>query len=139
MNPAHDRYRQYLETLSPETLIKLPEYVSSDIRFRDPLNDVRGVDAMSRVFKHMFEHARDIRFEVRNLASDGTVCLISWHFDAYLFDKPWQFDGTSVIRFAEDGRVFEHIDYWDVGRDFYERIPLIGRLLSVLRQLLRVG
>ena len=139
MNPAHDRYRQYLETLSPETLIRLSEYVSSDVRFKDPLNEVHGVDAMSRVFQHMFEHVRDIRFEVRHLTSDGTICLMSWHFDAYLSGKPWQFDGTSVVRFDEDGRVFEHIDYWDVGRDFYERLPFIGQLLGVLRRLLRVA
>ena len=138
MNPAHDRYRQYLETLSLETLRSLPEYVSSDVRFKDPLNEVRGVDSMSRVFEHMFEHVRDIRFEVRHMASDGTICLMSWHFDAYLSGKAWQFDGTSVVQFAEDGRVYEHIDYWDVGQDLYERLPFIGQLLGVLRRLLRV-
>ena len=138
MNPAHDRYRQYLETLSPETLRSLSEYVSSDVRFKDPLNEVRGVDSMSRVFEHMFKHVQDIRFEVRHLASDGTVCLMSWHFDAYLSAKPWQFGGTSVMQFAEDGRVSEHIDYWDVGQDFYERFPFIGPLLGVVRRRLRV-
>ena len=138
MNHAHDRYRQYLETLSPETLRSLSEYVSSDVRFKDPLNEVRGVDSMSRVFEHMFEHVQGIRFEVRHLTSDGTICLMSWHFDAYLNDKPWQFDGTSVVRFAEDNLVYEHIDYWDVGQDFYERLPFIAQLLGVVRRLLRV-
>ena len=61
-----------------------------------------------------------------------------WHFDAYLSGKPWQFDGTSVVRFAEDGRV-SSTSTRDVGRDFYERLPFIGQLLGVLRRLLRVA
>ena len=138
MNPAHDRYRKYLETLTPKTLRELPEYVLSDVRFKDPLNDVRGVDSMARVFQHMFENVRGIQFEVRHSASDGTICLMSWRFEGYLSGKPWGFDGTSVIRFAEDGRVFEHIDHWDAARDFYERLPFIGRLLAFLRRRLRV-
>ena len=138
MNPAHDHYRQYLETLSPETLRELSEYVLSDVRFKDPLNDVRGVDSMSRVFRHMFENVQDIRFEVRHLASDDTICLMSWRFKGSLSGKPWCFDGTSVVHFTEDGRVSEHIDHWDAAQDLYERLPFIGRLLAFLRRRLRV-
>ena len=138
MNPVHDRYRRFLETLSPETLAELPAYVSDDVHFKDPFNDVHGTDAMARVFRHMFENVQDVNFEVRELASEGAVCLMSWHFEGKLSDKPWQFEGASVVRFADDGRVTEHIDHWDSGRDFYERLPIIGSLLAFLRGRLSV-
>ncbi len=133
MTEPQERYRNFLETLTPETLAALPDHVTPDVRFRDPFNDVRGADAMRRVFRHMFENVGDIKFDVRHVARDGEVCLMAWRFSGVLRGADWAFDGTSVLRLAPDGRVAEHIDYWDAARDFYERLPLIGRLLARLR------
>lgn len=134
MTQAHDRYRQFLESLTPEALGRLGDYVSSDVRFKDPFNDVRGADAMVRVFRHMFETVKDIRFHVTHATSAGNVCLMAWRFEGRIGGKPWAFDGTSVVTFAADGRVSEHIDHWDAARDFYERLPVIGWLLARIRR-----
>lgn len=138
MSTPQDRYRTYLETLSVESLAEISTYVIENVRFKDPFNDTRGVDAMSRVFRHMFENVQDINFEVHEMLVEGSVCLMAWRFEGRLSGKPWCFDGTSVIQFAEDGRVAEHIDHWDAAGDFYERLPLIGWLLSTLRRRLSV-
>lgn len=133
MNGHHDRYRRYLETLTPESLGQLTDHVTADVRFKDPFNDVRGADAMARVFRHMFKAVRDIRFTVTHLASDGDVCLMTWRFDGILGGRPWTFGGASAVTFSPDGRVVEHIDHWDAARDFYERLPVIGWLLARIR------
>jgi predicted ester cyclase len=138
MTAPHQRYRAYLESLTPETLADLPDHVTEDVRFRDPFSDVRGVVAMARVFRHMFENVKDIRFEVHHTMLEGEVCLMQWRFQGRLGGRPWTFDGTSAIRFAPDGRVAEHIDYWDAAGNFYERLPVIGRLLSWVRSRLSV-
>ena len=104
MNTPHDRYRTYLETLTPETLAEISAYVTDDVRFKDPFNDTRGVDAMSRVFRHMFENVEDVNFDIHEMLAEGSVCLMAWHFGGKLSGKSWNFDGTSIIRFAEDGR-----------------------------------
>ncbi len=134
----HERYRRFLETLTPETLATLPDQVTEAVRFKDPFNDVRGVDAMMRVFQHMFENVSDIRFTVHHAMADGDTCLMAWRFEGRLPSGRWGFDGTSVIRFAADGRVTEHIDHWDAARDFYERLPIIGWLLGKVRRKLAV-
>ena len=36
MNEPHERYRQYLESLTPESLGRLEEHVAEGVRFRDP-------------------------------------------------------------------------------------------------------
>ena len=107
--------------------------MTADVRFKDPFNDVRGVDAMARVFRHMFENVGDIRFTVAHSVAAGATCLMAWRFEGRLRGKTWAFDGASVICFAPDGRVREHIDHWDAARDFYERLPVIGWLLAWLR------
>ncbi len=112
----HERYRHYLETLTPETLERLSDYVTPDVRFADPFNDVRGPVAMAAVFRDMFESVGDVRFTIRHMHTDRNHCLMAWTFAATLFGKPWHFDGTSEVEFAEDGRVAAHIDHWDAAR-----------------------
>ena len=134
MNPAHTRYCLFLETLSPETLSDLTSYVTEDVHFKDPFNDLRGAQALQRVFQHMFQQVENAGFDVYHCLSEDDLCFMAWRFEGRLQNKPWAFDGTSVIRFAPDGRVSEHIDYWDAARHFYERLPVIGWLLAALRR-----
>ena len=138
MNDTHDIYRQYLENLSLDTLNNLSLYVMQDVRFKDPFNDVCGADAMRRIFCHMFENIQNVKFRVYDMASEGQVCFMSWRFEGKLRNRFWAFDGASVIHFADEGRVAEHIDHWDAGRDFYEHFPIIGTLLAFLRRRLSV-
>jgi ketosteroid isomerase-like protein len=134
MNSASKRYQDFLENLTPETLPRLPDYATDNVHFKDPFNDVTGADAMQQVFAHMFSNIADIRFEVRHALTNGDLCLMAWRFQGKLRGKPWQFDGASVIRFAADGRVAEHIDHWDAASDFYAHLPVIGSLFSWIRR-----
>jgi len=133
MTEALERYRRFLETLTPDTLPDLPIHVTADVRFKDPFNDVRGVDSLERVFRHMFANVGDVRFHVDKAGGDSETGFLAWRFSGRLKGKPWTFEGTSVLHFAEDGRVAEHVDHWDAGRDFYERLPVLGWLLSRIR------
>ena len=42
--------------------------------------------------------------------------------------------GTSHIRFAADGRVQYHRDYWDAAGELYEQLPLVGLLMRFLKK-----
>lgn len=133
MTAHSERYRHFLETLTPESLDHLREHVTPDVHFKDPFNDVHSANDMAKIFRHMFAAVGDVRFIVHRAMTEGDVCLMEWRFEGILRGRPWSFDGTSRIRFAEDGRVYEHIDYWDAATNFYERLPIIGWLLAKLR------
>jgi len=133
-----DRYRDFLETLTPRSLERLEDHVSPDVHFADPFNDVRGAAAMRRIFRHMFANIPDVRFQVHHLMRQGDVCLMTWRFSGTLRGRDWSFDGSSLVRFAPDGRVAAHIDYWDAARNFYERLPLLGAVLRRLRRRIAV-
>ena len=138
MNEIHNRYREYLEKLSMETLPSLASYVHSDVQFKDPFNDVRGVSAMYRIFEEMFEKIGSVEFRVEHLASDENICLMAWRFEAMLRGEPWKFLGTSIITFSPDGLVEKHEDYWDSANDFYKYFPIIGWVLEKLRCMVSV-
>lgn len=135
MSGPAERYRAYLESLSPDDLKHLEQYVSKDVHFRDPLNDVKGVEAMRKVFLHMYDTLGPVTFTVRHAASDADTCLMSWRFSANLRGSPWDFEGTSVVRFNAEGQVLAHTDYWDAAGSLYEKFPFIGGLLRRLRRM----
>jgi hypothetical protein len=45
-----------------------------------------------------------------------------------------QIHGSTHLRFAADGRVGLHRDYWDPARELYEAVPLLGALMRWLRR-----
>lgn len=144
INAMEERARAYIrfyETMTPESLAHLADVVSPDIHFVDPFNDVVGVDDMRRILQKMFADLAEPRFAVTHCAWDGALCFLRWRFTALSKDKgeSWTIDGMSELRFAPDGRVASHIDHWDAGRQFYERLPLLGGILRFIRRRLAVA
>lgn len=131
---AADAYKRYLETFTPETLSRLDDYVAADVRFADPFNDVRGIEAMRHIFDDMFETIADVRFEVSHMGVNGDTALMAWTFGGDARGKPFVLEGMSRIDFDASGRVIAHIDHWDSATQFYMHIPVIGWLLSFVRR-----
>ena len=134
MTTPIETYAVFLEGLTADNLSKLSNHVTSDVHFVDPFNNVVGVDHMTRVFSDMFTEVGPISFTVTEMCGNALSGMLAWQFEAELRGKPWTFEGTTVLRFASDGRVCEHIDHWDAAGQFYERLPVIGWLLGVLRR-----
>lgn len=134
-------YVACFEALSPETLAQLSNVMTDDIHFVDPFNDVRGLKQVEKIFAHMFASLDNPAFQVTHaVVSDGPEPrgLLRWQLSSSLNGKPYSIIGMSEVGFAADGRVCEHIDHWDAGAQFYERLPIIGWLLRKIRARLQV-
>jgi hypothetical protein len=130
-----DRYAAFWEALSRETLPHLTALVATDIRFKDPFNDLRGADQMLACMALMFHHGSP-RFTVldRAMGRDDRGYL-RWRCTiAHERGTPTVLEGMSEIRFNAEGRAVEHIDHWDAAEQLYERVPVLG---SVLRRIKR--
>lgn len=143
MNNFHEtslaRYARLFETISPAALAELDSYFAPDARFKDPFNDVRGVPAIRHVFARMFETCLDARFVVTHSMLHEDHAMLAWTMSfrpnaALLRKQHWEIPGTSLLRFAPDGRILEHVDYWDSGSYFYARLPVFGALVRALRR-----
>lgn len=130
-------YIRFYEALSPALLTNIKDVCHDEILFRDPFNETVGVDAYKALLQDMFRSAPDITFKVLHYAYDGDVCFLRWDSQAtvkVLGKDPWSVKGMSELRFADDGRVISHIDHWDAASQFYERLPVIGGLLRIIRR-----
>jgi len=132
-----ERVRAFFESLSPESLPRIDEIYARDAYFKDPFNEVRGVAAIRRIFSHMFEQVEAPRFVVREVVAAGDSAFLTWDFRfraRRLGDAEQVIRGASHLRFAADGRVCHHRDYWDAAEELYEKIPLLGGLMRLLKR-----
>lgn len=132
-----DRYVAFFEGLTPSALGSLDDLFSEQARFVDPFNDVRGRGAIRQVFVHMFATCESPRFEVDERVCDDLTCYLRWTFAFGSARRRQQITGISRVQFRPDGRVDEHIDYWDPAGQLYETIPLLGTVFRFLRRRLR--
>lgn len=125
---------RFYETLSPDTLDQLPSIYAADAHFKDPFNDVVGVEAISGIFRHMFATVEAPRFEVTTRLLTGREAMLGWDFYLRLRGRPRVIRGVTHLGFDADGRVCRHRDYWDPAEELYEHLPLLGSLMRWLKK-----
>ncbi len=128
------RVARFYETLSPATLARLGEVYAADARFKDPFNEVVGIDAIAAIFAHMFRTVEAPRFVVVARIVDGAQAMLGWEFHLRLRGAPAVIRGVSHLRFDGAGRVVDHRDYWDAAEELYARLPVLGTLMRWLRE-----
>lgn len=136
------RYCALFAGLRPEDLVRLPDYFAADVRFKDPFNDVRGVAGVQAVFAHMFAETEGPQFEILDQAVSGATGFVRWRFRFAPRGRPGaerEIEGVSRVLFAPDGRVVEHVDYWDPVEGLYDGLPVLGPILRLLRRRLGAG
>ena len=131
---AVDAYVRFWETLSPESLNRLEEIAAPDIRFTDPFNDVQGLAGFRAVFDDMFHRVSEPRFRVTSRALGDDTCFLRWDFTFRNHNREWLIIGVSEVRFDESGRVVSHVDHWDAASQLYERLPVVGAVLRLIRK-----
>lgn len=132
--PAHDhaafdRLIAFYEHLSEAGVGRFAEFYSPDAYFKDPFNEVRGIGAIQRIFQHMFRQVQGPRFVVtqRFCGSDGVMLIWQLRYRTrWLKPADQVMHGSTHLRFAPDGKVCYHRDYWDTGEELYARVPLVG-------------
>ena len=134
LNAATAAYVSALEGLTPETLPDWRTLCADNMRFRDPFNDVTGLDAAEGVFRKMFEDVSQIRFRVGDSAVSGQTAYLRWRFDFHARGRDWTLEGMSEITFNDQGLVERHVDHWDAASQFYETLPLLGSLMRLVKR-----
>ena len=128
----------FFETLSPQQLERLGELYTLDARFKDPFNEVQGVEPIVAIFRHMYASLDNPRFIVTGQVAEGNQCFLTWQFKFGFknFHKGVEqsIAGASHLVLAPDGRIQMHRDYWDAAEELYEKLPVVGGLMRWLKK-----
>jgi steroid delta-isomerase len=128
----------FYEGLTPAAVASIADLYAPQAYFRDPFNEVQGVDAIRAIFERMFGHLDDCRFHVTDTVVGARGALLVWDFEFRIRrhrpDVRQTIHGSSHLRFDAEGRVIYHRDYWDAAEELYAKLPLIGALMRWLRR-----
>jgi len=127
----------FYENLSLADVECLGNFYASDAYFKDPFNEVYGVEAIQLIFRHMFKQLEAPRFRIceRIVDADGRAVLIwEFWFRSSLLGGEQVLRGASHLRFNGEGKVCLHRDYWDASEELYAKIPVLGGLVRLLRR-----
>ena len=132
------RLVRFYEGLSPQTVAHVRAIYALDASFKDPFNEVRGHAAIVGIFEHMYVQVLQPRFVVVGSVARGEDAFLTWEFHfrmKRLSGAPQCVRGASHIRFDADGMVAMHRDYWDAAEELYEKLPLLGPCMRLLKKL----
>ena len=138
MKHQADLYRviDFFQSISADSARTLSLIYTDDVWFKDPFNEVQGLEQVSHIFTHMFEQVDSPRFVVTHSVLQDDQAFLTWDF---LFrmrrfsDEEQCIRGATHVRFASDGRVAYHRDYWDAAEELYEKLPIVGSLMRWLK------
>jgi hypothetical protein len=139
MNPrqATQALATFFETLTPDSVAQLHTLYDAQATFKDPFNEVQGLPAIERIFRHMYVALDQPHFVITGQLVDGAQAFLTWEF-RFRFKR---FDtatlqtvrGGSHVVFNAQGRVTLHRDYWDAAEELYEKLPLVGSVMRWLK------
>ena len=142
MSATHDEARvqrvvDFFEHLTPQSVSQFGDYYTEDAYFKDPFNEVRGLPAVTGIFSHMYVALHEPRFVVTGRVVQGDECFLVWDF-LFRFKKfspevTQTVRGSSHLKFAADGRISFHRDYWDTAEELYEKLPVVGGVMRWLK------
>ncbi len=136
-DPRVQRVINFFESLQPADLQRLATVYTDDAFFKDPFNEVHSCAAIERIFGHMFTSLVEPRFVLHDAVLQGDQCFLTWDFRFRLkrgAPGPLCIRGATQIRFAPDGRIALHRDWWDAAEELYEKLPLLGGLMRWLKR-----
>ena len=131
----------FYENLTAAQIDRFNDFYAENAQFRDPFNHVTNLEAIKKIFGHMFVQVNDPAFTVsKSIIGEGDAILF-WQFHFRfrgLGNKcPQSLEGVSHLAFAPDGKVTLHRDYWDAAEELYSRLPVVGLLMRGLQRMIR--
>jgi steroid delta-isomerase len=132
-------YIRLFEEISQERINEIETFVSNDIHFKDPFNDLNGIKLFHKLLSKTLREVKNPQFTVTHKIWSERVLFLRWSFNGNVkFLGRWNIEGMSEIRFDSRGLINEHIDYWDASESFYSKLPLIGTIIRIIKGQIQV-
>ncbi len=130
---------EWFETLTPESVTRTAAFYAPGAAFKDPFNEVTGVERIERIYAHMFGQVLEPRFHVLERIRDGSKVVLIWefHFRTAKSTPVTIVRGASHLHFSPDGLITMHRDYWDAAEELYAKTPGLGILMRWLSSRLK--
>jgi len=116
----------------------LEQIYSEELSFQDQLHSIHGLKELTDYFAKLYRTVSSVKFELTNTLALDNVALIernlSLSHPKLSNGKVILVEGARSLMFDQDGKVYHHRDYFDLGAMVYEHILVLGSLIRYLKR-----
>jgi hypothetical protein len=134
MSDRFSEIAQWFQTLTPVTLEQVEDIYASDAVFSDPFNHLNGLTSVRAVYQHMFDTLEHPRFVVTTTVSNEHQAFMTWDFLFKCRGQAQKISGCTQFELNDQGLIVLHRDYWDAAQQVYEKVPVLGSILRMMRR-----
>jgi len=129
-----ERFKQTFEDTGKLDINQLDRLYAKDVHFKDPIHDIQGVDSKKNYMEKLCKNIDSCRFVYLDQVQEKGKAYIKW--DMY-FSHPSLKKGEHKVRGISqinyDTRIFYQEDVYDMGSMIYEKVPVLGSVVSFLK------
>ena len=128
--------QQVFSQLNANNIDLLDQVYADNIQFEDPAHKLVGLLNFKSYCKNLYQNVTICTFSFKNISYFDGGAILEW--DMLLQHpklnrgKKYTVPGISVIRYGD--KIYYHRDYFDLGVMLYERLPLIGWLILIIKR-----
>lgn len=131
-----DNFINIYQKLSTDNLHLLADIYHQDVIFIDPMHQLTGFDNLQDYFGKLYQQLSSCNFIIEHVIEQNNEATVYWQMSyqhpRLNAGKVVHVQGSSHLKGLED-KVIYHRDYLDLGAMLYEQIPLLGRIISWLK------
>ncbi|WP_394176945.1 nuclear transport factor 2 family protein [Thalassotalea litorea] len=125
------------QRLSTDNLSLLLQVYAPNVHFQDPLHTITSRAQLTEYFAALYTNLKSCSFVIDDVMHSDQEAAIYWRM-SYIHPrlnggKVIEVEGHSRLR-AQGDKVIYHRDYLDVGAMLYEHIPVLGRLVCMVKE-----
>ncbi|MFP4137878.1 MAG: nuclear transport factor 2 family protein [Halomonas sp.] len=139
-DPELEAFCAFFNKLDKSCTKDLYEFYTHDVVFQDPLHRIEGAEALERYFTALYSNVTACRFIFHERQRSSREAFVTWTMrlahPRLAGGREYEVEGCSHLTFAanDSGRVARHRDYFDAGALLYERLPLLGGTIRLLKR-----
>jgi hypothetical protein len=134
MRTRYSEIAQWFQTLTPASHENVKDIYATDAVFIDPFNHLTGLASVRAVYQHMFDTLEHPHFVVTTTVSHERQAFMTWDFLFKYRGQAQKISGCTQFALNDQGLIVLHRDYWDAGQQVYEKVPVLGAVLRMVRR-----
>ena len=108
------------------------KYYEEDVRFIDPTQEKLGLESYIKAQDALIKRCDDIYLEAHEIITNDKLAFIEWTMGLKILNKEFIYPGTTRLKFASNGKIKEHRDYFDFCGPTFRPVPILGQLIRWL-------
>lgn len=135
MKDLIDQFKDVYKSLNKDSITSIESIYAPDIVFEDPFHVVHGLDSLKQYFSKMYENVIECKFDFNEVIVDDNKAALFWimHLSHRKLNNRniISVPGSTLIH--STSKVTYHRDYFDAGALLYEQVPLLSRIIKLIK------